>query len=367
MVALVSKPELAAAVTALFVAVAVAGVLSYRLYIARHPTRRRAAFDIGSGATKLLVADVAGGLISARLLEENIPIAYKTDAQHNGGHLSNEIQEQGLALLGRLVEAARGLGAVEACAIATEVFRTAPNGDDFLERIRVKTGLEVRIIDQAAEAALGLATAEALGAGGRPSWDSGGGSFQITARGASDGNGEMRSFTGRQGTLTALRDLYDIQGKKDAASVKGATPNPTNKKDAESLLTLVRFKLGDAPAWLDGASVVGIGGLNSLFPVALRALRGAGSDYAGATLSLAEVQRAFEGAIGKSDDELLVAAGTDENSDPPAYVVPKLALMLAVFERTKVAEVEYQPSVGGCEGLLCAAAGEFGAFVALQA
>ena len=41
--------------------------------------------------------------------------------------------------------------------------------------------------------------------------------------------------------------------------------------------------------------------------------------------------------------------------------------MLAVFERTKVAEVEYQPSVGGCEGLLCAAAGEFGAFVALQA
>ena len=167
--------------------------------------------------------------------------------------------------------------------------------------------------------------------------------------------------------MTALRDLYDIQGKKDAASVKGATPNPTNKKDAESLLTLVRFKLGDAPAWLDGASVVGIGGLNSLFPVALRALRGAGSDYAGATLSLAEVQRAFEGAIGKSDDELLVAAGTDENSDPPAYVVPKLALMLAVFERTKVAEVEYQPSVGGCEGLLCAAAGEFGAFVALQA
>ena len=167
--------------------------------------------------------------------------------------------------------------------------------------------------------------------------------------------------------LTALRDLYDIQGKKDAASVKGATPNPTNKKDAESLLTLVRFKLGDAPSWLDGASVVGIGGLNSLFPVALRALRGAGSDYAGATLSLAEVQRAFEGAIGKSDDELLVAAGTDENSDPPAYVVPKLALMLAVFERTKVAEVEYQPSVGGCEGLLCAAAGEFGAFVALQA
>ena len=71
--------------------------------------------------------------------------------------------------------------------------------------------------------------------------------------------------------------------------------------------------------------------------------------------------------MGKSDGELLVAAGTDENSDPPAYVVPKLALMLAVFERTKVAEVEYQPSVGGCEGLLCAAAGEFGAFVALQA
>ena len=97
MVALLNRVEVSAAVTALFVAVAVAGVLSYRLYIARHPTRRRAAFDIGSGATKLLVADVAGGLISARLLEENIPIAYKTDAQANGGHLSNEIQEQGLA------------------------------------------------------------------------------------------------------------------------------------------------------------------------------------------------------------------------------------------------------------------------------
>ena len=65
---------------------------------------RRAAFDIGSGYTKMLVADVRDGAIVGRvLLETEVKLAYKVDAQQSpDGSLSEAIQAEGLECFRRL-------------------------------------------------------------------------------------------------------------------------------------------------------------------------------------------------------------------------------------------------------------------------
>ena len=141
----------------------------YYLRLVRNCTIvRRAAFDIGSGYTKLQVADVraANGAIAEILLETEVKLAYKVDAQQSAdGSLSADIRAKGLKLFTELTAQAVQLGATEATGIATEIFRKAPNGGEFLAALTRATGVRITRISQDAEARLGLATAEALNGG----------------------------------------------------------------------------------------------------------------------------------------------------------------------------------------------------------
>ena len=87
-------------------AVAVAAAV-YFLHLRR--VVRRAAFDIGSGYTKMLIADVRDGAIVGRVvLETEVKLAYKVDAQQSpDGSLSDAIQEEGLECFRRLTAKVR--------------------------------------------------------------------------------------------------------------------------------------------------------------------------------------------------------------------------------------------------------------------
>jgi hypothetical protein len=226
------------------------GIAMLRLLARRRPIRR-AAFDIGSGGTKMLIADVhplAGKLVSQPLFELDLPVPFKGDQQVHG-RLSEDIQLRGLSVLRAMLRKAAELGAVEACAIATEVFRVAPNGAEFLDRVRA-LGLSVSVVTQPLEARLGLATAEALAASaprglasssggtttrdsgsGIIAWDSGGGSFQITTRAAGPTsldqplrNPELRAYTGQIGTSPAFKTLV-MQARRQGDSFEEGGPH----------------------------------------------------------------------------------------------------------------------------------------------
>merc|ERR1719189_1173206 len=82
-------------------------------------------------------------------------------------------------------------------AIATEVFRKAANGEQYLAQIKEEFGLAVDMVSQDLEAELGFRTAAALHDGRAQDlicWDSGGASFQITTP-SMDG-GPLRSYVG---------------------------------------------------------------------------------------------------------------------------------------------------------------------------
>ena len=118
-------------------AVAVLSVIAVR-WLPKPVLVRRAAFDVGSGSTKLLVANVdeRGTVCGHPLFEVEKPMPFKAAAQASpDGSLSEEVMRRGLELLGSLAAKAHELGTVEASGAATEVFRTAPNGQAFLDEV----------------------------------------------------------------------------------------------------------------------------------------------------------------------------------------------------------------------------------------
>jgi hypothetical protein len=198
------------------------------LTIAAGTIVRRAAFDVGSGYTKLLVADVdinRGIIIGKPLVQENRPMRYKIDAQQHPDHkLSEGIQKQGLGLLRELVGVARAHGAVEVAGVGTSVFRKAPNGPAFLEKVRRVLSVNIDVVDQDYETRLGLATGEVLGAPlSAAVWDSGGGSFQIAARGDTCTDESVKALKTCDlkvyvhdgiGAATVFKMLSDIKAKE---------------------------------------------------------------------------------------------------------------------------------------------------------
>ena len=95
----------------------------------RSGLRRRAAFDIGSGMSKMQVSDVdvATGRVVSTLFAEERSVLFAADWKGSGerSELSEEIQREGLEVLGALRDIARQHEATELRAVATEVFRKA--------------------------------------------------------------------------------------------------------------------------------------------------------------------------------------------------------------------------------------------------
>lgn len=119
---------------------------------------RRASFDIGSGSTKLQISDVClntGKLIN-KLYGIEKPLAYGIDlVKSNDGNLTENIQLKGLNILLELKLEAEKMNCFKYSAIATEVFRKAKNGYDYLERVK-EIGIPVRILTQHEEAEIGF-------------------------------------------------------------------------------------------------------------------------------------------------------------------------------------------------------------------
>eukprot|EP01062_Namystynia_karyoxenos_P021950 TRINITY_DN18391_c0_g4_i1.p1 TRINITY_DN18391_c0_g4~~TRINITY_DN18391_c0_g4_i1.p1 ORF type:complete len:338 (+),score=100.46 TRINITY_DN18391_c0_g4_i1:84-1097(+) len=313
---------------------------------------RRAAYDIGSGALKLQVCDVdpAGGRVVATHFAEERPVKFAIDWKHSrDGRLSEAIQQKGIAQMRELAGHAARLGVQQTAAIATEVYRKAANGAAFLERLAAECGVRPRIVSQEEEARLGLLTAVAYTPKGDPepvSWDSGGGSFQITA---ANPQGGLRTYVGALGSGVALAMLLqDIQGR---TSVSGVTPNPCPPGDAAALLALLRAKLQPAPEWLRrNRGVIAIGGPNSLFADCVRTLRFGGGRR---VVTAAAARDALGLLLERTDSDLEASyAPPPTGRDPVAMLVPKLCLLVAVMEHLQLDAVTFQPTIGSCAGMM---------------
>lgn len=147
----------------------------------------RAALDVGSGATKLRVAEVnlRNHKIERILTTQSFSVPYQEQLlQSKDGTFNDQVMTTGLDAMKQSAEIARKYGAEKVIAVATAAFRKAHNAPEFIDRIYNETGIPVYVIDQELEGKLAFQAAQSeLGVNplNLVVWDIGGGSLQLTA------------------------------------------------------------------------------------------------------------------------------------------------------------------------------------------
>ncbi len=231
-------------------------------------TIRRACFDIGSGSTKMVVADVnVNKNIVNVIYEESEAVAYKQDLDKSKNKkFSLDIQNQGLLMLAKMKEVALEKGAKQFAGVATEAFREALNGQEFADNITRRLGIYVTIITQREEAMIGFAA----GIAGEEKkleeivvWDIGGGSMQIVSQEAAE---KYEFYFGKVASKSLANYIVkNIQGK-DLSKVN--SPNPISEDDSMKALQYVQEEANKVSEVLKNkiknpnTLIIGVGGVH---------------------------------------------------------------------------------------------------------
>ena len=333
-----------------------------------HKIVRRAAFDIGSGSTKIQCSDceliidssinsVVGCTILNVLFSGERPVPFGADWMSSvDGNLSHEMQERGLAVITQLKSEAAALGVTQMSAIATEVFRKASNGQSYLDRV-IALGIPVQMLTQELEAELAYGSVMvSLGASDISTvWDSGGASFQISS--IDPRSRKIRAYMGSLGTgVTTGILMREIQQKEFNLS---GSPNPVSLQEYAQFSESLKAKLGAVPDWIQDCELVAAsGGLNSMFAVCCDVLQRIAIDSNNGEVqppikefSVDDAFTALQACLDKSDADLIKFVNF-EFSDGEKVIVPKLSLLYTVMRHANIKRIKTVAVVGSCAGLL---------------
>lgn len=111
-----------------------------------------AVVDVGSNTLRLLVSDVSGQ--GARTLRYEREITRLGASVEKSGLLGKHSLEKSLAALSKFAKIIQEMGAVRTWCVGTSALREARNSQDFIERAKRETGLEVEIVSGEREAEL---------------------------------------------------------------------------------------------------------------------------------------------------------------------------------------------------------------------
>jgi exopolyphosphatase/guanosine-5'-triphosphate,3'-diphosphate pyrophosphatase len=113
--------------------------------------QRVAVIDVGSNSTRLLIADVDGGI---SVLERQSRVTRLGRGVDLSGQLADEAIEAACAAIADYVEICSEAGAERVAAIATSAVRDASNGGAFVAELRERFALSARVLDGEEEARL---------------------------------------------------------------------------------------------------------------------------------------------------------------------------------------------------------------------
>lgn len=303
----------------------------------------RAALDIGSGAMKLVVAEIDedNNSIEQIFYSEEFSLDLKRDMMKSGKpYFSDEIQQKTEKTLAHLKMHVASFNPSSWAGIATMASRQSTNAPQLFQRINDQQKVPISIITQQEEGRLGFVTAVAVSHLAPESviaFDSGGASFQISTL----SEGEVKVLKGDMGYVPAESLLLT---KVREGTFHCNSPNPISYDEIGELVHLIKKQLPPLSDELAAklkdplSRVIGIGGETSLFASARIAL---GKTHI-IKAELAETLKTFSD---KSDEELQMFKEAKE-------AVIDLALLYAIMDGLEMDEVYYYPSNGSCEGLL---------------
>ena len=246
----------------------------------------RAAFDIGSGSTKMRLYRYDGcrRRIAARVdgCEAEAAVAYREDLS-DSGTLREETILRGIKVLRRLKAAAEACGSRQFAGVATSAFRIASNGPSALERLSQATGIPLALITPDEEARLGFEGALAASDTDQDDacvWDIGTSSMQMTCSGE---NGHSDTYKGRLASVAFKEAVMDRQRpprllqpfiKVGIFLAKGfgytheerSSPNPISFSDYDKAMESARIEAEKIQRFfghsMAGKRLFGIGGVH---------------------------------------------------------------------------------------------------------
>ena len=265
----------------------------------------RAGIDMGSGTTKLLVAEVdtCRQHINKVLFEDQRPVGFNQNlSQSTDNMLSPAIQSQGKAALQGLYEEAQRFHPVRFNGVATAVFRNAANGSQVIAAFNQAVPVNLRVITQRQEAELGFLSAksmltEQVNNDQIVVWDIGGGSMQMTTWNQQHDKWQPEIYQGKLASVTLKNYIIDVAKARDVHQV--TSPNPIGSY-RDAALRFVRFyATNDIPLVIKQAlttrKVIGIGGVHNY---------SVGSQLHMKTYDIKSLQKFSASQVWKGDSEL---------------------------------------------------------------
>ncbi len=291
---------------------------------------RRAAIDIGSGGTKVTVADVdtETNQIVQIVLDMSFSVPYQASLDKSlDGTFDQETKALGLKTFKEIREIADQYQVQKIVAIATSAFRKANNSKVFILEIEKEADIKVQIIPQREEGEIAFFSALASGEfnpEGAVVWDIGTGSLQITTANTSDG---LTVYMGEQMGSVAFKN-YIISAVQENDIEDTISPNPISEEDLKTADIYARAFARKAYPIIkqkiqDQHTVIGIG---RLFYHSIRPLAAEGD-----VITRKGLRKFIENSLNKTDGEL---------NNPFAHVdVTNCILTLAIMKALHIQEI----------------------------
>jgi exopolyphosphatase/guanosine-5'-triphosphate,3'-diphosphate pyrophosphatase len=292
-------------------------------------TEIRAALDIGSGSTKISIAEVnkTTNQIVQTLFDGSFPVPYQVSLEKSqDGSFDAEIREKGLNVFHEIKKMTESYGVEKIVAVATAAFREASNASEYAKEVSEKTAIDIQIITQPEEGKIAFFSAIAVNDVSPDDivvWDIGTGSLQITTL------TEEQNFCvllGKMGSVPFRDYVIEVLQDKDPTEVN--TPNPISEDDFKEADRFARSLARKAyPTIKDKIKnqrqVIGIG---RLFYHSIRPLLTDGNQ-----LNRKDLRNYIAETLNKTDEEL---------NDPYANVnLTNCILVLAYMKALHIQEV----------------------------
>ncbi len=230
----------------------------------------RAAFDIGSGTTKMKVAkvDQCEQKIIEMLLEKEAKVPYKEELKQSEDNLiEKHVLNRGVDALLSMKTEAQAFSPSLYIGVATSAFRTANNGELAKKIIEEKTGIKIKVIDQVTEAQIGFAAASDLVEAPLDKivvWDIGGGSMQMSTLTESK---ELEIYNGKVASVSFKNHI--IENVQFKSLTETQTPNPMSsadynlaRRDAFAIAALTTSRKLRDKILKEDSVIIGIGGVH---------------------------------------------------------------------------------------------------------
>lgn len=239
---------------------------------------RKAVIEVGTNSVKYCLAEVSGEG-AFRVLKDVNEIARLGEGLRETGRIASGALERNAQVVAAFAEEARGEGAETIALMGTMALRSAANADDFIGRVRERTGFSLIVLSGDEEAKLSYDAAVSGIPGADVAdllvFDTGGGSteFVYGRSGAID-----RRFSLDVGSLR-ITELY-------------LTPTPVPPERLNEARAAIRRELADGGVTGPVELLVGMGGnVTSLVSVKLGMAVYDRDAIQGAVLALDEVRR----------------------------------------------------------------------------